>query len=88
MRMQRKGAGQCPTIRMFDVVGIATTGMYFNPAMATGHLLGCKGATDQDHLIVYWLGPFIGCIIAMLFDRVLHIDVTSTKKDNSEKKKQ
>lgn len=70
------------------VIGIATTGMYFNPAMATGHLLGCKGATDQDHLIVYWLGPFIGCIIAMLFDRVLHIDVTSTKKDNSEKKKQ
>ncbi|XP_033761476.1 aquaporin-11-like [Pecten maximus] len=70
------------------VVGISTTGMYFNPAMATGHLLGCKGASNQDHLIVYWVGPFIGCIIALLFDRVLHIDVTKPKAVATEKKKQ
>lgn len=68
------------------VMGINLTGMYFNPAMATGHLFGCKGAEAWEHFVVYWMGPFIGCFLAMVLDRMLHIDATASVIDQSKKK--
>lgn len=67
--------------------GINLTGMYFNPAMATGHTFGCKGTTAWEHVVVYWIGPFIGCFLAMLMDRMLHIDAAATVAMETKKKK-
>lgn len=69
------------------VLGINLTGMYFNPAMATGHTFGCKGTTAWEHVVVYWIGPFIGCFLAMLMDRMLHIDAAATVALETKKKK-
>jgi hypothetical protein len=49
--------------------------MYFNPAMASGHTLGCGTTPYWEHFAVYWCGPFIGCYLATVLDRLLHIDV-------------
>lgn len=70
-----------------NFVGINLTGMYFNPAMATGHTFGCKGTTAWEHVVVYWIGPFIGCFLAMLMDRMLHIDAAATVAMETKKKK-
>lgn len=69
------------------VLGINLTGMYFNPAMATGHTFGCKGTSAWEHVVVYWLGPFIGCFLAMLMDRMLHIDAAANVAMETKKKK-
>ncbi|GAB1610520.1 aquaporin-11-like [Argonauta hians] len=54
--------------------GVSLTGMYFNPAMATGHMLGCKGTEMWEHLIVYWAGPFIGCLCAIILNKFVRIE--------------
>jgi len=59
------------------VVGVSTTGMYFNPAMATGHTLGCQGTAMWEHFAVYWAGPFLGCFVALQLNKVMHIDFSS-----------
>lgn len=66
------------------VLGINLTGMYFNPAMASGHTFGCKGTEAWEHLFVYWAGPFLGCYAAVVTDKMLHIDVVEA--ENSKKK--
>ncbi|XP_041370294.1 aquaporin-11-like [Gigantopelta aegis] len=58
-------------------IGLNTTGMYFNPAMAFGHTFGCQGTAAWEHFVVYWIGPFLGCYAAILLDRIIHIDVCS-----------
>ncbi|XP_067650204.1 aquaporin-11-like [Haliotis asinina] len=68
------------------VVGIATTGMYFNPAMASGHTLGCKGTAMLDHFLVYWIGPFVGCLVAIVLNKVLHIDMSDAAQADKKKK--
>lgn len=68
------------------VLGIELTGMYFNPAMATGHTYGCHGSAHWEHLFVYWLGPFVGCYSAVLVGGILHIDVEAQEKDSKKKK--
>lgn len=75
------------SILFFIFAGINLTGMYFNPAMATGHTFGCKGTTAWEHVVVYWVGPFIGCFLAMLMDRMLHIDAAATVAMETKKKK-
>ena len=57
--------------------GLQTTGMYFNPAMASGHTLGCGSTRFWEHFAVYWLGPFLGCFLATFLDRLMHIDVVN-----------
>ncbi|GFO14767.1 sentrin-specific protease 7 [Plakobranchus ocellatus] len=57
--------------------GVTTTGMYFNPAMATGHMLGCKGTAVGEHFFVYWAGPFVGSFAGYMLNRMIHIDVTT-----------
>jgi hypothetical protein len=48
--------------------------MYFNPAMASGHTLGCGTTRYWEHFTVYWLGPFVGCFLAVMLDRIVHVD--------------
>ena len=64
------------------LAGIKTTGMYFNPAMATGHTFGCGPTTTLEHLTVYWIGPFLGCFLAIVVDKFLHIDVVRRTEQN------
>ncbi|CAL1528461.1 unnamed protein product [Lymnaea stagnalis] len=59
--------------------GVSTTGMYFNPAMASGHTLGCHGTALSEHFVVYWAGPFVGCFVALQMNKLIHIDVTASK---------
>ncbi|KAH9519085.1 Aquaporin-12B [Bulinus truncatus] len=66
-------------------LGVSTTGMYFNPAMASGHTLGCEGTALPEHFFVYWAGPFIGCFVGILLNKMLHIDVTGSKGEHDKK---
>lgn len=67
------------------VLGINMTGMYFNPAMATGHTFGCHGTGAWEHLFVYWAGPFLGCYVAVVIDKMIHIDVIEAEKESRKK---
>lgn len=67
------------------VLGINMTGMYFNPAMASGHTLGCHGTAIWEHLFVYWGGPFLGCYVAVLIDQMAHVDVDKTEQEVKKK---
>ncbi|XP_025096423.1 aquaporin-11-like [Pomacea canaliculata] len=69
------------------VYGLHTTGMYFNPAMASGHTLGCGSTRYWEHFVVYWAGPFLGCFLATLCDRLLHVDVTKLRESSARDKK-
>lgn len=68
------------------VLGINLTGMYFNPAMAFGHMFGCKGTAMWEHFVVYWIGPFIGSFLALTLDNMLHIDVTKPQIESKKTK--
>lgn len=61
------------------------TGMYFNPAMASGHTFGCHGTSSFEHFFVYWAGPFVGCYVAVMIDKTIHIDVIEMEKDSKKK---
>ncbi|XP_071158792.1 aquaporin-11-like [Mytilus edulis] len=78
---------KCSNGAFMIVMGMHLTGMYFNPAMAFGHMFGCRGTSAWEHFIVYWIGPFIGCYMALVFDNKLHIDVTKSKMDTEKKEK-
>lgn len=67
------------------VLGINMTGMYFNPAMASGHTFGCHGTAAWEHFIVYWLGPFLGCYVATVLDKTIHIDVAEAEREKAKK---
>jgi len=38
------------------------SGGYYNPVLATGLKFGCKGHTNIEHVIVYWIGASLGAI--------------------------
>ena len=40
----------------------STSGGYFNPVLATGLKFGCKGHTNIEHGIVYWIGSSLGAV--------------------------
>ncbi|XP_030757663.1 aquaporin-11 [Sitophilus oryzae] len=42
------------------------SGGYFNPALATSLKFGCTGNTFAEHVIVYWLGAFLGSAISVI----------------------
>ncbi|XP_052094875.1 aquaporin-11-like [Mytilus californianus] len=44
--------------------GVHYTGMYNQPALATGYTFGCHGTSNAEHVFVYWIGPFIGGYVA------------------------
>ncbi|XP_061185856.1 uncharacterized protein LOC133193960 [Saccostrea echinata] len=46
-------------------LGLSKTGMYLHPAMATGHTFGCGSTSVWSHILVYWIGPFLGILIGL-----------------------
>ena len=44
------------------VAAFDLSGGYYNPVLATGLKMGCKGHTNIEFLIVYWIGASLGAI--------------------------
>ncbi|XP_013398473.1 aquaporin-11 [Lingula anatina] len=55
------------------------TGGYFNPANASAQGFGCPGNTKLEHIIVYWLGPLMGTVLAVVLTN--HFKKTEKKKE-------
>jgi hypothetical protein len=51
--------------QLFFSIGLNLTGMYLQPAMATGHTFGCGSTPVLFHIMVYWGGPFLGIYIGL-----------------------
>jgi glycerol uptake facilitator-like aquaporin len=56
----------CLLCLYFPHEGLEWTGMMFNPALATALTYNCKGHQLYEHIIVYWMGPFIGTILSIV----------------------
>ena len=41
------------------------SGGYYNPVLATGLKFGCKGHTNVEHVIVYWIGASLGALASI-----------------------
>ena len=49
--------------------------MNVNPALATAATYNCKGHTLDEHILVYWVGPFIGVLASIaLFNHLVEED--------------
>ena len=59
-----------PPVRSVISLGLAqifmkTSGAWMNPVLATAHTYKCVGHGDLlEHLMVYWVGPFLGVLLA------------------------
>ena len=49
----------------YFVAAFSTSGGYFNPVLATGLKFGCKGHTNMEHGIVYWIGSSLGAVCSV-----------------------
>jgi len=49
------------------VAALDTSGGFFNPILASALTLNCKGESQYEHFVVYWLGSFFGSIVARWF---------------------
>ncbi|XP_076094327.1 uncharacterized protein LOC143064968 [Mytilus galloprovincialis] len=59
--------------------GVHYTGMYNQPALATGYTFGCYGTSNVEHVFVYWIGPFIGGYIADYISENFNIKLSSNE---------
>ncbi|EDW32290.1 GL10509 [Drosophila persimilis] len=41
------------------------SGGYFNPVLATALKWGCRGHTNFEHIIVYWIGACVGAVLSV-----------------------
>ena len=41
--------------------------------MATGLSFGCRGTAPLEHILVYWVGPFIGVFVALQLDKYVYL---------------
>jgi len=41
------------------------SGGYYNPVLATGLKIGCKGHSHLEHFLVYWVGASLGALASM-----------------------
>ncbi|XP_017465756.1 PREDICTED: aquaporin-12 [Rhagoletis zephyria] len=46
------------------------SGGYFNPVLATALKWGCRGHTNLEHIIVYWIGACVGALLSVPVYRV------------------
>ncbi|XP_037950750.1 aquaporin-11-like [Teleopsis dalmanni] len=46
------------------------SGGYFNPVLATALKWGCRGHTNLEHIIVYWIGACTGAILSVVVFRL------------------
>ena len=49
----------------FISIAFDYSGGYYNPVLATGLKFGCKGHTNIEHVIVYWIGASLGAIASI-----------------------
>ncbi|XP_064613657.1 aquaporin-11-like [Liolophura sinensis] len=61
----------CSLLTGLIVSGLSLTGMFFHPAMASSQNFGCKGTTRWEHIVVYWLGPFVGCFLGVKLNSLI-----------------
>jgi len=47
------------------VAAFDLSGGYYNPVLATGLKYGCKGHTNVEFLIVYWIGASLGALASI-----------------------
>jgi len=52
------------TVLIVVTFGMDTSGAMFNPTLATILIGGCAGYSWWQHLLIYWLTPVLGAIIA------------------------
>lgn len=45
------------------------SGGYFNPALATSLKYNCQGNSFMEHMVVYWLGAFVGSVASVFLYR-------------------
>ena len=50
---------------LFIFTAFNYSGGYYNPVLATGLKMGCRGHSHIEFGIVYWIGASIGAIAAM-----------------------
>lgn len=41
------------------------SGGYFNPVLATALKWGCRGHSNLEHIIVYWIGACLGAMLSV-----------------------
>lgn len=46
------------------VLALDSSGGYFNPVLASSLEFGCSGVSLSQHLLVFWLGPLLGHVLA------------------------
>ncbi|KAL3831484.1 hypothetical protein ACJMK2_023225 [Sinanodonta woodiana] len=69
------------------IIGVGMTGMYLHPAMATGHSFGCGDTPFLNHILVYWLAPFMGMYWATVINRKFHLQRPTGKENLNGKTK-
>lgn len=63
------------------VAGVHLTGMYIHPAMATGHTWGCGSTPKSAHILIYWVGPFVGAWLALQVNKRFKLNFYTPAKD-------
>lgn len=53
------------------VCALEVSGGYFNPVLASSLEYGCKGINFYQHVIVFWIGPLLGHVLARFTFRKL-----------------
>jgi len=66
-------------VTVLNIGGIPTTGASMNPARSFGPALI---SWDWSNHEVYWIGPFIGCIVGTLLSLFLLVHLDAEEEDN------
>lgn len=58
--------------------------MYMNPIKASNQTFGCDGTSVSEHIFVYWVGPLLASVLAVIVHRRLsHLVRTHAKLSKS-----
>ncbi|KAM7344220.1 aquaporin isoform 2-T4 [Cochliomyia hominivorax] len=64
------------------------SGGYFNPVLATALKWGCRGHTNLEHIIVYWIGACVGAVLSVPLFKVPTVRKILLGPELSSKKKE
>ena len=59
--------------------------MYIHPAMATGHTWGCGTTPKSAHILIYWVGPFVGAWLALQVNKKFQVNLYSPQGEKKVK---
>ena len=51
-----------------------------HPAMATGHTWGCGSTPKSAHILIYWVGPFVGAWLALQVNKRIRLNLYGPAK--------